>query len=89
MLGSEIEKKAISIAVKNGWMTLKVTGKKGWPDRAFFKNGEVIFIEFKSLTEKVSPTQIKIIRDLRNENFKAFICRSVENALEILGIEQC
>lgn len=62
-------------------------GVKGLSDLLFIGNGFVAFIEVKNETGKPSKEQQNFICQMRKLGHKAGICRSVEDALELIGCE--
>ena len=56
---SQIENYFVNICRKEGWLCEKliVMNKRGFPDRTVFGPGWIAFVEFKTLTGKLSPQQ--------------------------------
>ena len=58
---------------------------KGTPDLLFLgENGNVVFIEVKDDKGRVRPEQQRFIEIMHNMGIKAGVCRSVEDALELI-----
>lgn len=86
-LESEVELDAVAYARSLGirrQIKLNVTGVVGWPDRAFFKQGRTLFIEFKRQGEKPRPAQVYMMEQLREEGFRCESCDNLEDAKSIL-----
>ncbi|MDF2530862.1 MAG: hypothetical protein K0Q65_443 [Clostridia bacterium] len=64
-------------------------GFPGLSDLVFYsKNGEAVFIEVKTATGRASPEQLEFIERMQSYGYKAGICRSVEDALKLIGIKE-
>jgi hypothetical protein len=59
-LERDLERKISLYAEKKGCLGLKlnVTGQRGWPDRLFMYEGNVLFVEFKRPGEKPTLHQV-------------------------------
>lgn len=83
---SLIERKSKLLAEKLGWFQLKIEkcNKRGFPDRMFIKDGNVIFVEFKNERGRLSEEQKRMISSLRDE-YKAevWVISSLEEAYEV------
>ena len=63
-------------------------GVKGESDLFFFgKDGTVAFIEVKDARGRPSKEQIQFLAVMQSYGFKAGICRSVEDAIKLIGEE--
>ena len=60
-------------------------GVKGLSDLLFIGKGYVAFIEVKNATGRVSPEQQNFIKKMQSLGHKAGICRSVDDALKLIG----
>ena len=85
MKESSIEQAACRKAKAAGWLPIKL-GQSGMPDRLFVKDGEAVFIEFKTPTGRVSKLQIHTIALLEEYGAEVYICRSVDQAKMVLEI---
>lgn len=85
MREQEIQSKCINYAKKQGWFVLKVIrcNVNGFPDATFFKDGETIFVEFKTEVGKQSKLQEYIEKQLINQGFKYYLIRSLEEFKKI------
>lgn len=68
MLEKNIEKKCCDYAKKNGYFVQKVQfiSQKGCPDRLFYKDEDIFFVEFKTKSGKLSKLQEIQIDRLKN-----------------------
>ena len=85
-LESEIERPAHEFARSRGWFAEKImrTGRRGFPDHIFIRNGRVIFIEFKRPGELPRPQQVKRHREMRCHGAEVFVIDSLDEAREVL-----
>lgn len=60
-------------------------GVKGLTDLLFIGKGYVAFIEVKSAKGKVTSEQFNFIKKMQALGHKAGVCRSVEDALSLIG----
>lgn len=63
-------------------------GVKGLSDLLFIGKNKVAFIEVKNATGRVSAEQANFIRKMQALGHKAGICRSVEDALKLIGEQE-
>lgn len=61
---------------------------EGFSDTIFIGQGYVAFIEIKTPTGKVRSEQENFIEQMKKWGHKAGIVRSVEDALELIGVEK-
>jgi len=87
MTERRIEHKVCDWAQKNGWYQRKFSSPnhRGVPDRVFVKHGRVVFVEFKTVKGRATPLQLREIRLLRAHGVEAYVCRTVEQGIEILS----
>jgi hypothetical protein len=64
--------------------TKKTTNRKGWPDFPCYKDGRVLFIEFKSLTGRLSKDQKERREELERQGFKYVVVTAASDAIEIV-----
>lgn len=66
MRESQVERAVVAFAKANGIGTLKNSGihDAGKPDRVFFKDGKVLFLELKAPGKKPTALQMKAITDI-------------------------
>lgn len=70
----------------SGVIGLKIY-RTDWPDRLFvFKNGRVLFAEFKKLGEDPRKKQLEVIEMLRDFGFCVHVFDNKETALNIIEI---
>ncbi len=81
---STIAKKAIEL----GFLTYKFTSpsNRGVPDRIFInKTGQIFFIEFKSLSGKVTSLQRKVFIGLINRGVAVYLVNNIQRGIDILN----
>ena len=67
---------------------LKAMGvKPGWPDIMIFVLPRPIFLELKSKKGSTSPAQLAIHHLLRSRGAATYVCRSVEEVIDVLTLE--
>lgn len=88
MLEKQIEAAVAKAARLEGWYCWKLASPslRGVPDRMFFKQGRMVFIEFKTPKGVVSALQMEMLNLLRREGFEAHVAYTVQEGLNILGI---
>ena len=63
-------------------------GIPGLPDLLFVgDNGQTVWLEVKTATGRLSPAQERFIDTLYNMDHKAYVVRSVEDALHVVGVK--
>jgi hypothetical protein len=85
ILEKEIERR-VSIHAKNqGWLSYKFTSPTtmGVPDRIYIKNGQVIFIEFKSPGKWLRAKQVDVIARMREKCAEVFVIDTVEGGIAL------
>jgi hypothetical protein len=67
----------------DGIVALKLIlfSQMGWPDRTIFTNGHTFFIEFKTLTGRLSPQQKHWRTILERLGFTYYVCISSDEAI--------
>lgn len=90
MLEKEIEAAVVKAARFAGWIAWKLSSPalRGVPDRMFFRQGRMVFIEFKSPTGVLGALQTEMLNLLRREGFEAHVVYSVQEGLDILGVKR-
>ncbi len=80
MRESEIEKSVCSYARQLGWLEYKWSspGNNGVPDRMFFRNGFIFFIEFKATGKDARKLQKAIHRLIRKAGFQVYVINDIE-----------
>lgn len=75
VLEKTIEKAVRKYAESGGCITFKMNGAghRGWPDRMFLYEGQVLFIEFKRQGKTTTPLQAHIHDQLRKQGFDVFV----------------
>lgn len=48
-------------------------GERGWPDRLFIKDSQLLFVEFKAENGRLSALQLKRLQQLRKRNLMAVV----------------
>jgi hypothetical protein len=88
-LESEIERKHCALARANGWVVEKImrTGRSGFPDRIYIKNGRVVFIEFKRPKGRTTKQQLHRHKELRDAGAEVRIVYSLAEAELVLQMD--
>jgi len=83
---SIVEKQIRLWAMDRGIQVRKFTspGRKGVPDRLFFKAGKHLFLEIKRPGEKPEPLQLREMRILNSEGMQADWCDNAARGIELL-----
>lgn len=86
MLEKNIEKKCCDYAKKNGYTVQKVQfiGERGCPDRLFYKENKIFFVEFKTTKGVISKLQKYQIEKLL-KSIDVFIINNFEDFKNIIG----
>jgi|GEM_PF-2632881 len=89
MLESKIEKDSVKAANKLGWYSFKVVSPnfRGAPDRAFIKDGETLYIEYKQPSKEPTALQSKVHKIFADYGVKVHIATSVDETVRILTNE--
>jgi len=88
-LEATVEDEVVAWAENNGWLVRKMQypGRRGCPDRFFFKNGKLVLIEFKRPgRNKADPLQVREHRRFEQAGWKVHVVNSVEHAKDILRL---
>ena len=60
----------------------------GWPDlMVFLKGGKTVFIEMKTKRGKLGERQAYWLNELKDLGFTTAVCRSAEEAMEVINNE--
>lgn len=81
---STIAKKAVEL----GFLTYKFTSpsNRGVPDRIFInKTGQIFFIEFKSLSGKVTSLQRMVFSKLIHRGISIYLVNNIQRGIDILN----
>jgi len=86
MSEQELQSKCIKYAKSKGWYVLKVIkcNVSGYPDCTLFKDGQTIFVEFKSDKGLQSDLQKYQQKLLENQGFKYYLVNNLNYFKEIL-----
>jgi hypothetical protein len=86
MLESKLQASCIKYAKSKGWYVLKVIkcNVSGYPDCTLFKDGQTIFVEFKSDKGIQSELQKYQQIQLENQGFKYYLVNNLNYFKEIL-----
>jgi hypothetical protein len=63
----------------------RTTNKPGWPDFPCYKNGRVLFIEFKSPSGRLSEAQKQVKAELERQGFRYVVVILASDAIEIVN----
>ena len=84
---SDFESDFCKILSDNGWLALKLTGPRGWPDRTVISpRGEQYYVEFKNPNNRgvLSKAQVWWGSKLEDMRHRYFVVDSIEEAENIL-----
>ena len=86
MLESKLQASCLKYAKSQGWYVLKVIkcNVSGFPDSILFKDGQTIFVEFKSANGLQSELQKYQQKLLENQGFKYYLVNNLIFFKEIL-----
>ncbi len=81
-----IEEKVCEFAEKQGWLVRKMVyaGRRGCPDRFFFRNGKVLMIEFKRPGTKPDGLQEREHARLREHGFTVHVIDNIADGCALL-----
>lgn len=87
MLESKIQASCLKYAKSKGWYVLKIIkcNVSGFPDSVLFKDGKIIFVEFKSEIGKQSELQKYQQQQLKAQGFKYYLVNNLNYFKEIVG----
>jgi hypothetical protein len=88
-LEAEIEQKHCKLAKDAGWVVEKImrTGRGGFPDRFYAREGRVVLIEWKKPKGRVSAQQLLRHRELRNAGVEVHVVYSLAQAELVLRMD--
>lgn len=83
---TEVEGPARDYAKSRGWYADKImrTGRKGFPDHFFARQGRIILIEFKAPNKEPETQQLKRHKELRAHGVEVFVVDNLDDARRIL-----
>lgn len=81
MRESTVEKKVVAFAASLGWLSYKWKSANyvGLPDRLFFKDGQIIMVEFKAPGEKPRKKQLLVHKRLKQQGFEVHVIDIIED----------
>lgn len=82
----DIEKASVIAAKQIGWYGIKLLSSymRGLPDRMFIGHGKVVFIEYKTQSGVLSPSQRAIHRLFAQYVHTIHVARSVHDTIKVL-----
>jgi hypothetical protein len=88
-LEAEIEQKHCKLARRSGWVVEKImrTGRGGFPDRFYAKDGRVVLMEFKKPRGRVTKQQLFRHKELRNAGVECHVVYSLAQAELVLRLD--
>lgn len=89
-LESGVERPLVRWAQQDGWEVRKLqyVARVGAPDRMFYKDGRVVFIEFKSLKGKLSKMQEREGQRMLNAGLEYYVVRTLVEGAHYLGLKK-
>ncbi len=82
----EVESPVVEQAEATGWLVRKVVyaGRRGAPDRWFFKGGKLVIMEFKRRGKSLDVHQDREKKRLGEHGWKVHVIDNVEDGLALL-----
>ena len=82
-----VQNPVVNHARATGWLAwkMKIEGRNGAPDFWFFKNADMVIIEFKSPDGELSVQQERRIKDLRAHGFEVHVIDSAADGIALLN----
>ena len=86
MRESYIERKVTEAAKANGWLAYKWVSpsQRGVPDRLYFKDSQLVIVEFKAPNKKPTPYQEAIHRRLAAVGWRVHIIDNIDEGKALL-----
>ena len=86
MIEAEVEADLVRIARDRGWASRKIRwiGRRGAPDRAFFRDGRIVFLEVKRPGNTVRGAQRREFLRLKALYPDTHVVDSIDQGLRIL-----
>jgi hypothetical protein len=86
MRESYIERKVTEAAKANGWLAYKWVSpsQRGVPDRLYFKDSQLVIVEFKAPNKKPTPYQEAIHRRLAAVGWHVHIIDNIDEGKALL-----
>ena len=86
MRESYIETRVTQAAKANGWLAYKWVSpsQRGVPDRLYFKDGQLVIVEFKAPNKNPTPYQAAIHRRLHAVGWVVHIIDDIAKGKELL-----
>ena len=87
MLEMDVERAVCHYATENGWLVRKIVypGRRGAPDRHFYKGGRLLIIEFKRpVGGRVSGNQKREHERLAAAGFPVHLVNTIEHGKALL-----
>jgi hypothetical protein len=86
VLEKEIEKHLVNLVKKSGGLSYKwISTVTGVPDRIVLINNQVLFVELKTATGKLSPRQELVFDDIGEQGFPVHILHSKEDVEDFIN----
>jgi hypothetical protein len=81
-----VQNPTVRHARATGWLgwKMRIEGRNGCPDFWFFKNEQLLIMEFKSPTGKLSEQQVLRIRDLERAGFNVHVISDADSGRALL-----
>lgn len=83
MLESDIKKVVTAYAKKLGWGVLNIYSGGGYPDKVFWNEGVVVFIEFKRPKKTPRILQEYRHREMRSKNINIYVVDDIQQGKNI------
>lgn len=80
MRESKIEKEVGQHAKALGWLGFKFSspGNRGVPDRAYFRDGRTVLVEYKAPGKRPTKLQTRVIEEIRAQKITVAVIDGIE-----------
>lgn len=81
-----VEEKVCEFAEKQGWLVRKMVyaGRRGCPDRWFFRGGKIVIIEFKRAGKEPDGLQKREHQKLRDHGIRVHVIDNIADGCSLL-----
>lgn len=80
----DIQARVVGYARAKQCLARKLDFGQGWPDYMILHHGELLFIEFKQASGRLTPLQEHIHAELRKRGFEVHVVRDIEHGILLI-----